>query len=314
MSTLTLEYWTEQNDFCMYAEFGDDEKELKLTGQAKDILAKFNTIYGILEECENKPDALMAAQKVLSDWVIEPFADYIKKCSLVRFVVYEDLVRGSFDLLLFENRPLFLQRAVCYQIDEGEGKDVPQIKPESGLLIADLTADPEEACREVSEMIPDAEYSKMEDADADTIKDAADDVDVVVISAHGDLDAKNHGGFWLNDSLINPKVMGQLEAWIVYVDSCQQGVNMSYLQALQDDSDIQYYLAPIISNDAGDSSTKTMIGFFKEVMAHGNPIQALFDTRKYLFDLYTNTQKLNPVKVLNKAFPFRLYEMVDGAD
>lgn len=313
MSTLTLEYWIEQNDFCMYAEFGDDEKELKLTGQAKDILAKINTIYGILQECENKPDVLMAAQKALSDCVIAPFVDYIRQCSLVRFIVYEDLVRGAFDLLLFENRPLFLQRPVCYQIDEGEGDDAPHIKLESGLMIADLTADPEEACQAVSKLIPDSEYSKMEDADADTIKDAADDVDAVVISAHGDLDAKNQGGFWLNDTLISPKVMGKLEAWIVYVDSCQQGANMSYLQALQDDSDIQYYLAPIISNDAGDSSTKTMVGFFKGVMAHGNPIQALFDTRKRLFDLYTHEQKLKPVTVLNKAFPFRIYEMVDSA-
>ena len=314
MSTLTLEFWTEQNDFCMYAEFGNDEKEVKLTGRAKDIVAKFNAIYAILQDCENKPDALMAALKPLSDCIIAPFVDYIQRCSLVRFIVYEDLVRGAFDLLLFENRHLFLQRAVCYQVDEGEGEDAPQIKLESGLMIADLTADPEEACREVSKLIPDSEYSKMEDADADTVKDAADDVDVVVISAHGDLDAKNHGGFWLNDTLINPKVMSKLEAWIVYVDSCQQGVNMSYLQALQDDSDIQYYLAPIISNDAGDSSTKTMVGFFKGVVAHGNPIQALFDTRKRLFDLYTNEQKLKAVTVLNKAFPFRLYEMVDGAD
>ncbi len=94
------------------------------------------------------------------------------------------------------------------------------------MLIADLTADPEEACREVSTLISDAEYVKMEDADADTIK--------------------------------------------------------------------------------------TMIGFFKGVLAHGNPIQALFDTRKRLYDFYVKESTLGIVTVLNKAFPFRVYEFVDA--
>ncbi len=85
---------------------------------------------------------------------------------------------------------------------------------------------------------------------------------------------------------------------------------MCYLEAFQADSEIQFYLGPIISNDAGDSSTRTMIWFFEGVLVHGNPIQALFDTRTRLFMFYAEEQKLNLITSLNKAFAFRLYEFV----
>jgi hypothetical protein len=196
-------------------------------------------------------------------------------------------------------------------VAEGEGEDAPQIEITSALLIADLTVDPEEACKEVATLIDDAEYYVMQDADASTIKDAADQVDVLVISAQGDIDEKSRGAIYLNEVTILATLMGKLEAWIVYFDSCQQGANLRYLEAFQEKSDIQFYLGPIISNDAGDSSTKTMIWFFKDVLAHGNPIQALYDARKRLFAFYTGQQKLKLITALNKAFAFRLYELVE---
>jgi hypothetical protein len=48
------------------------------------------------------------------------------------------------------------------------------------------------------------------------------------------------------------------------------------------------------------------------VLQHKQPIRALFDTRKRLFEFYDKQQKLDLVTTLNKAFPFRLYEFVDG--
>jgi hypothetical protein len=116
----------------------------------------------------------------------------------------------------------------------------------------------------------------------------------------------------LRDTAIGPKIIEKIEAQIVYFDSCQQGSNMAFLKSFQDDSDVQFYLAPIISNDAGDSSTKTMVWFFKDLLHHGNPIQALFETRKYLFDFYTIQEGLTAIESFNKSFAFRLYEFVDN--
>lgn len=311
MSTLWLEYWTEDDDFCIYAAIDEAERSMTLKGQAAEIVGRFNAIYDILENKKNREDELRAALDTLSQKILAPFAKELKRCDLVRFVVFEDLIRGAFDLLLFEGTHLFLQRPVCYQVAEGEGEDAPQIPVESALLIADLTADPEEACKEVSTRIDEAEYVLMEDADNSTIKDAADQVDALVISAHGDIDEDSRGAIYLNEVAVPATVMGTLEAWIVYFDSCQQGANMRYLEAFQEDSEIQFYLGPIISNDAGDSSTRTLIWFFEGVLAHGNPIRALFDTRKRLFTFYTKERKLNLITSLNKAFAFRLYEFVE---
>lgn len=313
MSTLWLELWTEQDDFCIYAEADAYEQELTFAGQARAIIAQFETIYTILEDTQTtKVKELEAAIQLLSERLLAPFAEQLRRCDLVRFVVYEDLIRCAFDLLLFDGRYLFLQRPICYQVAEGEGEDQPEIELGSALLIADLTADPEQACREVARLFPDAQYAEVSAAALGMIKAAADQVDVLVISAHGEVDADSEGALSLNDEELSAKLIEQTEAWVVYFDACQQGVNMAYLQAFQAESDTQYYLAPIISNDAGDSSTKTMVWFFTGVSDHKDPIRGLSETRKRLYEHYRVKQELNLVTSLNKAFPFRLYEFVES--
>lgn len=317
MSTLTLEFWTEDNDFCMYAESGEFEKELTLTGQAEQIVARFNTIYEILDVIEknstHRQDELRKALEFLGERILTPFAEQIQACSLVRFLVYDDLIRCAFDLLLFQGEYLFLQRPVCYQVEQGTAEDKPDIELNRALVIADLTADPEKACAQVSKLIPEAEYVEVKDAGLSMIREAAQEVDVLLISAHGDLEDDNSGGLWINDDdMLDANLVGELEAWIVYFDSCSQGVNMEYVQALQDESDVQFYLAPIVSNDAGDSSTRTMVWFFTDVLKHKDVIRGLYDTRKRLYDYYRAQKRLDPVTSLNKAFVFRLYEFVDA--
>lgn len=313
MGTLSLEFWTEQDAFCMYAEAEDYEKELRLEGQVKEISERFTTIYDILEEKKvAQVKELEDAIQWLSERIITPFASQLKQCDLVRFVVYDDLIWCAFDLLVFEGNYLFLQRRSCYQVEEGKGEDAPAIELGSALVIADLTADPEEACLAVSKLIPNSTYAEVKDANVQMIKDAADQVDVLVISAHGDLDDDNSGKVYLNDESISAKLIAKLEAWLVYFDSCGQGANMAYVQAFQDESDVQFYLAPIVSNDAGDSSTKTLIWFFTALRAQPDPIRVLYETRKRLFEYYRQQKKLDLVTSLNKAFVFRLYEFVDG--
>lgn len=208
---------------------------------------------------------------------------------------------------------MFLQRRICYQVEEDKGEDAPAIELKSALVIADLTADPEKACWQVSRLIPESKYAEVKDANARMIKEAADQVDALIISAHGELEKDNSGAVYINDDSLSAKLTAKLEAWVVYFDACQPGANIEYLQAFQDESDTQFYLAPIISNAAGDSSTKTLVGFFTAVREHRDPIRALFETRKRLFEYYQG-KKLNLVTTLNKAFPFRLYEFVDSQD
>ena len=118
MSTLWLEFWTAEEDFCIYAEADNYEKEITLAGQTKTIVAHFDNIYDILQELKKgKADELTASLQFLSERLLAPFTSQLQKCSHVRFIVYEDLIRCAFDLLLFEGRYLFLQRSTCYQVD-----------------------------------------------------------------------------------------------------------------------------------------------------------------------------------------------------
>lgn len=316
MSTLLLEYWVEKNDFHLYASNSNTEKELILEGQAKEILEQFHSLYDILEnQPSGKDKKIQSITNDLGAQLLTPFTDLLASCSLVRIWVDDETVRCAFDLLTWNAAPLFLQREVCYQLEEEGGDDQPNIQLESALIIADLTADPEEAGLQVSKLIPNARYLEAPKASLKMIRDAAANIDTFLLSAHGELDEENSGGIYLNDNdMVEDELMGQMQAWIVYCDSCQQGINMDYLYAFQNDSDIQYYLAPIISNDAGDSSTRTMVWFYEGVMKHGDPIRSLFETRQRLYKYYKNTEKLDLITTLNKAFAFRIYEFVDASE
>jgi hypothetical protein len=312
MSTLYLEYWTEGDDFCIAAWDEEEfEEELTLEGQSSVLLNHIATLYNILEE--KQTERLQEFDKslgYLSERLLQPFAKQIDTHSFIRFIVFEDLIHAPLDLLLHRGQYLFLQRTVCYQIDEGLVDDEPEVEIGSALLLADLSADPERACAQVAERIDGSVYAEQEDARVELLEEYSADVDLIVISAHGTLTDENEGFITLNDENISTEQLESFSTWLVYFDSCQQGINIDYLATFQYESDVEYYLAPIISNDAGDSSTKTMLWFTDKLMASQNPFQALFETRQSLFNYYTNEEQLDPITVLNKAFAFRLYEFV----
>jgi len=67
-----------------------------------------------------------------------------------------------------------------------------------------------------------------------------------------------------------------------------------------------YFLAPILSNEAGNSSTRTIRLFFKNLAETGSPAESLYLTRR---QLYQEFQKDPPAKRLWRAYPFRLYRL-----
>jgi len=314
MNTLYLEYWAEGKDFYMYAESDDFEKELTIKGQGKQIVEQFENLYEILQDLDN--DRISEFKKLitsLSKSVIYPFEKQIKECDLLRFVIYDDMIRAALDLLEINGEPLFLQKQICFQVEAGEGEAQPKLKLNSALLVADLTADPDKACADVAKLFPTSKYYDVSKASLSLIKQYATKVDALIISAHGDLDDENSGEVYINEIPLDSDTADDIESSIVYFDSCQQGANLDFIETLQEEGEVQFYLAPLTSNQAGDSSTKTMIWFFTDLLKHGNPIKALFDTRKKLYEFYTN-KNLDPLKLLYKAYPFRIYEIVEAYD
>ena len=69
---------------------------------------------------------------------------------------------------------------------------------------------------------------------------------------------------------------------------------------------ITYYHAPIIKNEAGESSTQTMRLFFQHLLSGQTPEQAMFLKRRVLWRLYASNDLRQR---LWRAFPFRVYRL-----
>jgi hypothetical protein len=80
---------------------------------------------------------------------------------------------------------------------------------------------------------------------------------------------------------------------------------MHYLAAMRA-SGVKYFLAPMMSNEAGNSSTLTIKAFFRELAAGVDPVEALYRARRELHAAF-ETEALRVL--LWKAFPFRVYAL-----
>lgn len=284
----------------------DSEDERTWENQAIAIARRFSALYEILEEKQTRrSDEFREHVRELSRMLVAPFASLFRRASALRFVLPEDLVRWPFDLLELDGQALFLRMPVSYVLDDEVPVFGGPLQLVTGLVIADLSADPEEACKAVHGSLPQTEYLRVEQASNESVTEA-DAMDLLLISAHGSLEDDNSGEIDLNGDSLTSDELAEIETALVYFDSCGMGSNWDYVQTFYDEGSTRYYLSPITSNDAGDSSTHTMIGFFKGLQNRQTPEVSLFETRQSLFAHYTR-KKLDPIVVLNKAFPFRLY-------
>lgn len=92
---------------------------------------------------------------------------------------------------------------------------------------------------------------------------------------------------------------------LAYFDSCRLGVSGGFLNAFLEVGSL-YFVAPVLSNEAGNSSTKTMQLFFKHLQQGTRPELALFLTRKELWEIYRDDTFAYRVW---RAFPFRVYRL-----
>ena len=309
MSFLKIKISGDGDDLNVSAESDEDfEKEFTVSGKKKDILSRFNSIYDIIEnKKKDEYDSLKKDVKYLSGLFIEPIEDEVSDADKIRFIIDYKLAKCTFDLLEADGKPIWLNSEVSYMVGEGEPEKEPELELKTLFSISDVTADPERACKTASDMFDDAEYYDMPKSKVKMLEEL--EKDVILISAHGELEDDLSGEIGINDESITSDEMENVSAKLVYFDSCQQGVNTDFLEAFQEEETAQYYTSPITSNDAGDSSTKTMTWFFEDVLKNGNPVSAMANTRKKLYKFYTD-KKLHELVVLNKAFIFRMYEFV----
>lgn len=308
MSTLYCYPERDGKDFYLGFWLDSDDSEAEHTWelQAVAIARRFSALYDILEEKQTQRGAEFREHvAALSQLLVAPFAGLYRRASALRIVLPADLVRWPFDVLELDGQALFRRMPVSYVLDDEVPVYRGPVSLRTGLIIADLSADPEEACKAVHQRLPQTEYLRVEDASNESVTDC-DAMDLLLISAHGTLEDDNSGEIDLNGDSLSSDELAEIETTLVYFDSCGMGSNWDYVETFYDEGSTRYYLAPITSNDAGDSSTHTMIGFFQALQGGQTPETALFETRQRLYAHYTQ-KRLDPIVVLNKAFPFRLY-------
>ena len=309
-SLLTFQLSSNGNDINIEVENDINEKHsiILLEGKTR-LINDFNEIYWIIDNLKkSKIKKLDFKIDSLSRILITPFESLMSKCNRIRFIVEPELLKCTFDLLKFNDVPLFLQFEIVYCLQKTDFKN-ELLTISKGLIISDSTADPEDGCSYAHKLFPKTEYFRVEDA-SDELIEKQRDIDFILISAHGAVDDEFMGGIYISEKQLNANVFSKTNPQLVYIDACQQGINLSYIQALKNNGRTRFYIAPIISNDAGDSSTKTIQWFFIKLKSSKDTVTALSFAKRKLYSYYSYNTTYNKIKILNKSFPFRIYQIL----
>jgi hypothetical protein len=216
-------------------------------------------------------------------------------------------VRCPFDILQYRKLPLFLQKPVTYSFSQ-VNSNLNFSEDWSALMISDRTADPENGAAFVQDILANSVYYDIQDLTLEKLN-LIPPKDLVLISAHGSIDShlshqQDHIDF--NQDSILPTHLARLSPKLIYLDSCQLGVSYEFIQSLKR-AKTKYYIAPILSNEAGNSSTRTIQLFFKFLKDGFSPALALFHTRTQLYQHFQKTDGYN--LLIWRAFPFRVYHL-----
>jgi hypothetical protein len=251
------------------------------------------------------PGELAPTLKEEGEKLLGPFAGFIEAADDVRFQIDWSLLKIPFDLLYLSDRPMFVAKKISYTVG-GPGR-VQQSPSRDwvGLLISDQSADPQRAIFGIERRFPNSQSFDVTEFELSRLR-AMEPVDFVAISGHGFVDGNGDGFIELgNGERLQPGSLTILRPKLVYFDSCNLGISAAHLRKLRDDG-TAYAVAPILSNEAGDSSTATIEAFFSELANGVDPITALFLARSKLYERYASDDIRT---MLWRSFPFRVYQL-----
>jgi hypothetical protein len=281
-----------------------------INADAAVVKKRFYTLYKIIDEIEYPLiKTYLKTQDTLSRELVLPFEKQIAQCSLIIIEIDSSLLRLPIEFLNCNNQSLAVAHPLLFTINgfmPSQSND--SLLLQKGFIIRDPTSDPENACKTTLLKYPSSIFkSAYKITPKDFTKKPA--TDFILISAHGDADSLTLcGGIALNNIENAPaSFFKNNNSKLIYIDACQQGINWTYIGALAQTREANFYLGPIISNDSGESSTKTINWFFDYLKSLYNPYIALWKTRIKLYKHYN--KKINRMDVINKSFIFRIYKV-----
>jgi len=302
---LYLSLHSSGNQVSIRAELDEKNKSFTLAKGADEIASRLKMVYSRINEGEATKADINPVLEEFGALIFKPIADLVSSSTEIQFVIPGRFLSFPLDLLHFKGRPLFLQKPVTYSFDKIESGHFPLSSHRTALIISDKSSDPENGCKVLKDILPLSDYYNIDDMNLARLS-SLDAADILLISAHGWVQFANTDSLGMGMERLQPDHLTHLSPKLVYLDSCQLGVSAQFIQSFRDRG-TQFYVAPILSNEAGNSSTKTIAFFFERLKAGDTPSKALFYTRKKLYEFYGEKEGFN--KLLFRAFPFRVYSL-----
>jgi hypothetical protein len=287
-----------------------DGKNLRVQIDGAHMLEQSSRLLELIKPCSDDEREFRTIVRNLSKCLIHPIESAIDSCTELIVILPTTALSIPIDLLTYRRLPLCLNKPVSYRI--GKTAEIPFLfqLPCSALIISDIGytghpgADPDRACLAIAPHLGRVTYQDSRDVMLEHLRQETFK-DIILFSLHGQIGRGTSDAMQVADGNIRPADIAGLKPRLVYFDSCHLGISRAFINKCHAIG-TAYYIAPVISNEAGSSSTKTMIKFFSHLLAGKSPEMALFLTRRSLWHLY---QEFDVCKKWWMALAFRVYRL-----
>ncbi len=301
------------------------------------ILSKeFRRVYDMLEENRRLDGRFDARMAILSHELLGPLLPSLRKAPCVIFEIQPTSMHFALDLLPVDGTPLFVQKPVAFRFAAAAGTPEGNAAPESrlspaapaaaaaagarpraaafgpearGLILRDPETDPDDGAGDVRRLYPGSTFQLTTTATPDMF--ARSRYDFLLISGEGVVsptwgrpEKDENDAIGLGEDDMYPKDLQGAAFDLVYFDASQLGMSKAFVDAARR-CGAHHYLAPIISNESGNSSTLMLRYFFGGTRQGEAPMEALYRARKRIYQEFEG--KVNRTEQIYYAYPFRLY-------
>jgi hypothetical protein len=249
-----------------------------------DLMAPAREVRALLDAPQTRMAPMRMALQWLGRTLLEPLALAIGQTGCIAVQLQPSLLDLPIELLQHRGRPLGVQRPIVVHL--GAWHPPPSQPPacESAYFVSHRETDPDRACLAVARRFTRFTVHEERETTPRAIARLAPH-DVVVCSLHGQVRPGPDDHMPMTVGPLRPKHLAGLRPRLVYLDACRLGLSAAWLEGLRAIG-THTLIAPIASNEGGNSSTATMTGFFDHWLGGEPPAHALWHTRRDLWETY----------------------------
>jgi hypothetical protein len=291
------------------AVLGSERQTVRLDDAKGALSRRLNGLNAMLESWQkHSPGDFTREFEALGTLFYGPVREFIDRAETIVLYISPDMIRFPFEHLHHQGKPLALQKPIIVQFEALAPRDFSWRNIGSALLIADLTADPDEAVARAAKRFQWGDYHDLDEEGNPSFLKKLPRRDLLLVSAHGEISFGVDDCIEFDDKSYAPETWARVAPELAYFDSCQVGVSQAFLKAFQE-AGTRYFVAPVTSNEAGNSSSRTIKAFFDALKAGESPARSLFLTKGTLYEHFSRKGKISYGELLYKALPFRVYRL-----